>query len=69
MAIFWLVTVSEPDLKKDANTSLEAIGHALQLLADKGVALESCHINLFCDNTSRELKNNVTLTPVVSVKR
>ena len=56
-----LMSVSEPNLKKDANTCLEMLGHSMTLLEQSGVQLSAAHLHVQCDNTSRELKNNVTL--------
>ena len=56
-----IVGVSDADLKKDANTSIEMLCHSLTKLSHSGVKLEESRINLQCDNTSRELKNNVCM--------
>ena len=56
-----LVSVSEPNLRKDANTSLELVGHSLSKLQATGWDLTRTTYRLQFDNTTRELKNNVTL--------
>lgn len=53
--------VSTPDLAKDASYSLELLSHGLTQLEKSGVSLSESHLTLTCDNTSRELKNNVTI--------
>ena len=44
-------------MPKDGNTSIEIFAHTLALLAQK-VDIKQLDIQLQCDNTSRELKNN-----------
>ena len=56
-----LFGVSAPDIAKDASCSLEVISHGLSLLERAGVVLRDCHLTISCDNTSRELKNNVSM--------
>lgn len=56
-----LFGVSEPDLKKDANTHIDYIAHLLHRLHQRGMQLSDASVTLQVDNTSRECKNNVML--------
>ena len=58
---FILMAVSEPDLKKDSNTSIEIIAHAIERLRMRGVRLSEVHLNIQADNTCREVKNSMLL--------
>ena len=49
--------LTEADVPKDGNTSIEIFAHTLALLAQK-VDIKQLDIQLQCDNASRELKNN-----------
>ncbi|CAK9065459.1 Uncharacterized protein SCF082_LOCUS33491 [Durusdinium trenchii] len=52
--------VTDSDVPKDSNTSLEIISHSLDLLS-KYTDLTRTDITIQCDNTPREIKNNHTL--------
>ena len=58
---FVLMSVADPDLKKDSNTCAEMLAHALQLLHDKRINLADCKLTLQADNTCREVKNAMLL--------
>ena len=61
--------VSEPDVHKDSSTHTELLAHALTLLQNQGVRLSETSLRVQCDNTPREVKNNVVaafLTSMVS---
>ena len=62
-----LVSVSEANVRKDANTCLELVAHSLTRLKQTGWDLTRTTYRLQCDNTSRELKNNVTLRFLASL--
>ena len=51
------IFASEPYLPKNANWHIDLVGHLLERLGDK-YNLQEAEINLQCDNTSRECKNN-----------
>ena len=53
--------VTEPDLPKDATTHCEFLGYGLTKLQKSGVVLSDLSITIQCDNTSREVKNNIML--------
>lgn len=53
--------ISEPDLPKDSNTTIEVIMDALHQLKLKGVPLHQCNITVQGDNTCRELKNGIAM--------
>ena len=64
-----LFSVSEPDVHKDASTHVELLAHALTILAQQGECLRELSLRVQCDNTPREVKNNVVtgfLTTLVS---
>lgn len=54
---FVSIYLTEHDLPKDSNTSLEIISHCMDLLSTR-VRLDQCDITIQCDNTCREVKNN-----------
>lgn len=55
--------VTRPDIPKDATTHCELIAYILtRLVKDEGLSLEDVSLSIQCDNTPRELKNNVVLT-------
>lgn len=59
---FLLWTLSNPDVQKNSDASIETLAHALTLLEkEHGVALSQCHIHVQADNTAREIKNNYFL--------
>ena len=61
--------VSEPDVHKDASTHVELLAHALTILEQQGECLHELSLRIQCDNTPREVKNNVVtgfLTALVS---
>ena len=53
--------VSEPDLKKDSNTSIEQVAHSLQKLHHAGTRLPDTHLVVQADNPCRECKNSMLL--------
>ena len=57
-----LFFLTDPDLPKDGNTHCEILAHILTWLASHGVRLADSSITLQCDNTPREMKNNVVLS-------
>ena len=57
-----LFSISDSNLKKDSNTSIELVAHSLQLLKRTStVPLSETHVQLQADNTCRELKNAMLL--------
>lgn len=64
-----IFAVSEPDVHKDASTHVELLAFALTKLEQQGVQLAELSLRIQCDNTPREVKNNVVtayLTSLVS---
>ena len=53
-----MMGITEADVKKDSNTSIELLAHALEKLAASGVRLEATDLVVQADNTCRECKNN-----------
>lgn len=59
-------SVSPPDLRKDANSSIELIAYCLQVIS-RDVDLRKITFHLQSDNTSREIKNNHCLRFLASL--
>lgn len=53
--------ITPPETHKDSNTSIELISHAVTKLKKLGCHLPSTHIGIQSDNTSREVKNSMTV--------
>lgn len=49
--------VTDGDLCKDSNTSMEMLSHCLDMLGGR-ISLHTCDLVIQCDNTYREVKNN-----------
>lgn len=59
--------ISPPDLPKDSNSSAEMFLHSLHLVSQSGVDLSACRVCLQADNTSREVKNGITMRLISSL--
>ncbi|CAE7297739.1 unnamed protein product [Symbiodinium sp. CCMP2592] len=59
----WAVVfaVANADLPKDANFCIEILAYCLQLVSELGGTLSDMNVHIQSDNTTREVKNNVTL--------
>ena len=53
--------ISEPNLCKDSNTSIEILSHCLTDVRDAGFQLSSSKVCIQADNTCREVKNGITM--------
>ena len=53
-----LFALSEANVAKDSNSSIELLSHALTLVQRQGHDLSKFRVTVQCDNTCRELKNN-----------
>ena len=62
-----LFFLTDPDLPKDGNTHCEIVAHTLTWLASLGVNLADSSVTIQCDNTPREIKNNVMLAFLASL--
>ena len=59
---FCLWVISYPNTMKDSNASLETLIHALSILQSKyHIDLKETRLSIHCDNTVREMKNNMVL--------
>ena len=58
---FVMISMSDPNVKKDSSGTIDIIAAALTKLHKKGVILKNMHVVLQLDNTSRENKNNPVL--------
>ena len=50
--------VSNFDMAKDSNASMEGVAHALTVVSKEGYGLHGAHFHLQADNCVREVKNN-----------
>ena len=56
-----LLTISPPELPKDATTMIEILAHSMTLAQRQGAQLDQLCYVVQCDNTPRECKNNYML--------
>lgn len=56
-----LLTISPPELPKDATTMIEILAHSMTLAQRQGAQLDQLCYVAQCDNTPRECKNNYML--------
>ena len=54
--------ITDADVPKNGNSHVEVVAHILTRLKALGVPLHEVSFTLQCDNTPREMKNNVMLS-------
>ena len=64
---FVMFAVSDADVRKSSNSTCEMLAIALQRLADSGVTLAGCHVNLQLDNAGSQNKNNTVMSYVATL--
>ena len=62
-----IFAVSEADIPKDASTHTELLAFALTKLQEQGECLSEMSVRVQCDNTPREIKNNVVTAFLASL--
>ena len=62
-----IFAVTEPDIPKDASTHTELLAFALTKLQEQGECLSEMSLRVQCDNTPREIKNNVVTAWLASL--